>query len=250
MSDPITRELRNRLQSAAMSRPFEIRSRRARIATAFVALAVLTYPGVQSPLAQAPRDIDPESRNRLPIVKRDALDEVGRALYDKTVDDFRTGRSLAGFQGPNGITLHSRGVAVPDQQKGDYLRFESRLGRRTYELAILVTARELDHQFEWAAHEPAALKAGVERDLIELVKHRRPIVGLAPKDASVIRLGREVFSERKVQPSTFADALNLFGATDLVDLVSVMGHYSAIAVLLNAFDQQLPPGQVPLLPAR
>jgi 4-carboxymuconolactone decarboxylase len=197
-----------------------------------------------------PADIDPESRNRLPIVARDTLDELGRTLYDKTADDVRTGRSLAGFQGPNGITLYSSRVADPDQRKNDYLRFESRLGRRLYELAILVTARELDHQFEWAAHEPAARKAGVEPAVIEVVKRRQPISGLAPKDAAVIQLGREVFAQRRVHSDTFAEALRLFGPTDLVDLVSVMGHYSAIAVLLTAFDQQLAPGQVPLLPAR
>ena len=204
----------------------------------------------QTPAGPRPGDIDPESLNRLPIVERDSLDELGRSLFDKTAEDVRTGRSLAGFQGPNGIGLYSPRVAESDQRKNDYLRFESPVGRRHYELAVLVTARELDQQFEWTAHEPAALRAGLEPAVIDIVKNHRPIEGVDPKDAAIIQLGRELIGLRSVESDTFAEALRLLGAPDFVDVVSIMGHYSAIAALLNAFDQQLPPGQQSLLPVR
>ena len=209
-------------------------------------------PGARQAPAQAvpsyPSDIDPASRNRLPIAKREDLDDLGKTLFDKTTEDVKSGRSLAGFQGPNGITLHSPRIAEVDQRKNDYLRFESRLGRRHYEVAILVTARELTHQFEWAAHEPAALKAGVEPAVIDIIKNKRPLVGLQPKDAALIQLGREVIGLRSVQSATLAEALKLFGRQDLVDAVSVMAHYAGIAILLDAFNQQLAPGQKPMLP--
>ena len=201
-------------------------------------------------MSPVPSGIHPESGNRLPLIQRESLDEPGQTLYDKTDADARSGRSLVGFQGPNGIILYSPRVADSDQRKNDYLRFESHLGRRFYELAILVTARELDHQFEWTAHEPAALKAGVEPAIIDVIKYERPLAGLPPKDAAIIQLGRELVGRRSVESGTFAEALRLFGAQDLVDVVSVIGHYSAVAVLLNAFDQQLAPGQQPLLPPR
>lgn len=204
----------------------------------------------QTAASPLPSGIYPESRNRLPLIQRESLDELGKTLYDKIAADARSGRSLAGFQGPYGITLYSPRVADADQHKNDYLRFESHLGRRFYELAILVTARELDHQFVWTAHEPAALKAGLEPAIVDIVKYRRPLTGVQPKDASIIQLGRELVGRRSAESSTIADALRLFGAQDLVDVVSVIGHYSAIAILLDAFDQQLAPGQEPLLPQR
>jgi alkylhydroperoxidase family enzyme len=37
-----------------------------------------------------------------------------------------------------------------------YLRYDAGLGGRVRELAILITARELDSQFEWAAHEQSS----------------------------------------------------------------------------------------------
>lgn len=205
---------------------------------------------VQTSAQPVPRDIYADSGSRVPVVKRESLDELGRTLYDKIDADARSGRSIAGFRGPYGIALYSPRVADADQRKNDYLRFDSPIGRRLYEVAVLVTARELDHQFEWTSHETVALKAGVEQAVIDVIKYRRPLAGLQPKDSAIIQLGRELFRHRSVESKTFADALKLFGPKELVDVVSVMGNYSAIAILLNAFDQQLPPGQKPLLPKR
>jgi 4-carboxymuconolactone decarboxylase len=212
--------------------------------------AVAPPPAAQTSAGPAPSDIDAGSGSRLPVVKRDSLDEPGKALYDKIDADARSGRSLAGFKGPYGIALYSPRVADADQLKNNYLRFDSNIGRRSYEVAVLVTARELNHQFEWSAHEPAALKAGVEHAVIDVIKHRRPLSGLQPKDAAIIQLGREVLGRRSVESKTFADALKLFGPKDLVDVVSVIGNYAAIAILLDTFNQQLAPGQTPLLPSQ
>lgn len=198
--------------------------------------------------ATLPGDVDPGSRNRLPVVTRSTLDALGQALYDKNADDVRTGRSLAGFQGPNGIVLYSPQLAEHDLKKNDYLRFDSKLGRRVYEICVLVTARELDHQFEWAAHEPAALKAGVEPAIVDVIKGRLPVTTLPRKDAVLIELGREIFAKRPASPAVFAEALQAYGPQALVEAVSTMGHYANIALLLNAFDQQLAPGQRALLP--
>jgi 4-carboxymuconolactone decarboxylase len=189
-----------------------------------------------------------DSRNRLPVVKRESLDELGRSLYDAIVGGLRSGMQLAGFQGPGGIMLYSPNVAKSESAKFRYLRSQSGIGRRVYELAILTTARELDQQFEWSAHEPAALSAGVSQEVLHVIKFRKATTGLEPKDATVIQLGREVFRRRAVDLATFRTARALFGDRDLVDIVSVMAQYASTAILLNAFDQQLPEGRRPLLP--
>ncbi|MGH9785535.1 MAG: carboxymuconolactone decarboxylase family protein, partial [Terriglobia bacterium] len=129
-----------------------------------------------------------------------------------------------------------------------YLRFGAGIEPRLMELAILVVAREMDSQFEWVAHEPPALRAGLEQRIIDVVKFRLPAIGLGEKETAIIQLGREAFGRRKVEPETFARALNLFGRQGIVNLVSLMSHYAATAVLLTTFDQQLRPGQQPLLP--
>ena len=193
--------------------------------------------------SQYPPDIHSDSRNRLPIVARDHLDDLGKPLFDKIDADFRAGRSLAGFQGPNGIELYSPSLAQADFRKADYLRFESPVGRRLYEVAILTTAREWNQQFEWAAHEPAARAAGVDQAIIDVIRNRGPLDGLQPEDAAIIQMGREAVGQHAVQPATFARALEVLRARDLVDIVATMGQYTSYAVLLDVFDQRLAPGQ-------
>jgi 4-carboxymuconolactone decarboxylase len=122
------------------------------------------------------------------------------------------------------------------------------LAGRVRELAILTTARELDSQFEWAAHEPEAIGEGISREIIEIIKHRKDTSGLDEADAIVIELGREIFGARKVASATFARCLRQFGRRALINLVVLMGNYAGTAALLTAFDMQLDPGQPQPLP--
>lgn len=194
-----------------------------------------------------PPDIDPESGCRLPLPRRAELSPEAQATYDRLTST--SAQNLRGLRGPGGIQLHSPELSRVSRPLNHYLRFESELGGRLRELAILVTARELDNQFEWAAHDAEALREGVTPELIDIVRHRRSLAGLNGADAAVIALGREIFGPRKVSPATYARALEQFGRRKLVDLVALMGNYAATAVLLTAFDMQLDPGQEPGLPA-
>ncbi len=192
-----------------------------------------------------PGDVYPDSLSRLPLVAREAMDEQGKRFYDAVTSP--QSRTLVGLQGPSGIWLHSPELGERMRAVNQYLRYETALEQRLTELAILVTARELDNQFEWTAHEPVALKEGLDPEIIDVVKHRRPISGLGTKEALIISLGRKLFRERKVDPETFAHALEAFGPRGIVELAALMGNYAGTAIMLNMVDQQLRPDQTPLL---
>jgi 4-carboxymuconolactone decarboxylase len=193
-----------------------------------------------------PPDVDPQSGCRLPLPKREELGPDARLVYDSLADP--RGASLRGLRGPGGILLHSPELTRCTRPLNHHLRHEAGLGGRVRELAILVTARALDSQFEWAAHEAEAEREGVSRDIIDIVKYRRDTTALDEADRIVIDLGREIFTARKVAPDTFARALARFGRRALVDLVALMGNYAGTAALLTAFDMQLDPGRPPPLP--
>ena len=192
-----------------------------------------------------PSDIDPQSGFRLPLPRREDLDEAGRSTYDRASTP---GRTIAGLQGPAAIQLYSTRTTAHLQALNRYLRFEAGFMPRVREIAILTTAREMDSQFEWVAHEPEALKEGVEPHVIDVIKYREPTDGLDETDATVIELGRQIWRDHKVTSQTFAKAKDLFGPNKLVDLVLLMGNYAGTAALLTAFDMQLHAGKKPLLP--
>jgi 4-carboxymuconolactone decarboxylase len=193
-----------------------------------------------------PPDVDPESGCRLPLPKREELGAEAQRVYDSLADPGRG--SLRGLRGPGGILLHSPDLARYTRPLNHHLRHEAGLGGRVRELAILTTARALDSQFEWCAHEAEALRQEISPEIIDIVKYRKDTGALDEADRIVIELGREIFTAKKVMPQTFARALRQFGRRALVDLVALMGNYAGTAALLTAFDMQLDPGQPPLLP--
>lgn len=187
-----------------------------------------------------PKDVYAETGNRLPAVKRADLDESDTKLFDA--------RGQADSFGPGAIRLYSPPVQESMATVNDFLRHKSGMEPRLVELAILVTARELDCEYVWTAHEPQGLKAGLSQATIDLVKYRKPVGGVEAKEAAIIELGREAIGKHKVSSATAARALDLFGKQGAVNLVSLMGDYSATSILLAAFDQHVRPTDKPLLP--
>jgi 4-carboxymuconolactone decarboxylase len=207
-------------------------------------MAVTSSAGAQN--AASPPDIHADSGNRLPLIKRDSLDPTGQKTFDQLASP--SGGSLAGLRGPGGIMLYSPKVSELNSALNRYLRSpETGFDGHVRELAILVTAREFNSQFEWAAHESVALKEGVPPATIDVVKHRKSPKGVAEADAVIIQLGREIYRNKRVSAATYARAVKQFGPERLINLVSLMGNYSGTAALLAVFDMQLPPGQKPLL---
>jgi 4-carboxymuconolactone decarboxylase len=145
--------------------------------------------------------------------------------------------------------MHSPRAAQPIFALNQVLR-KTVAGSRYFELAALVAAREFDQQYEWSAHEPAGLKAGLEQSVIDAVKYDRDVAGLPDKDATVIRLGRAIFRDHKVAPELWAGMVQHFGRQGAVEVTMIMADYAMAGFILTAVDQQLPPERKPLLPVR
>ncbi len=193
-----------------------------------------------------PQDVYPESLNRLPMIKREELDEQGKRAFDALFSP--KARSVAGLQGPGGIWLHSSKMAEVQREFTRLLRQENGFGHRLTELAILVAARETNHQFEWTVHEPVALAEGLEPNILDIVKYRKPTDGLPQVEKLIIDFGRQLLRENKVHPQLYAATEKTLGRTGIVNLVGLMANYVATGIMLNAFDQHLKPGLKPLLP--
>ncbi|HTC61917.1 MAG TPA: carboxymuconolactone decarboxylase family protein [Candidatus Saccharimonadales bacterium] len=187
-----------------------------------------------------PKDIYPDTGNRLPAIKREDLDDAGKKLFDA--------KGPSDTFGPGSIRLYSLPVAQYAETTNDFLRHKAGIDPRIVELVILVTAREADCAYVWNAHEPQGLKAGLPKETIDIVRNRKPIAGVAEKDAAIIQLGREVLEIHHVDSETAARALKLFGKQGMVNIISLMGDYASTEILLNTFDQHVRPSEKSLLP--
>src|SRR5258708_5901222 len=177
----------------------------------------------QSTGTTMPSDIDPKSGMRLPLPKREELDEAGQKAYDRSA---APGASIAGLQGPGGIQLFSPKTAASVSALNRYLRFEAGFTPHVREVAILTTAREMDSQFEWVAHEPEALKEGVPQSTIDVIKYRHSTEGIDATDALIIELGRQLWRDHKVNSETFANLKTTFAPHNLSEQAIIMRDYT------------------------
>jgi hypothetical protein len=119
--------------------------------------SVLAVAGLkaQSPARSLPPDIHPVTLSRLPPVSPSDLDEEGQKLLAAR-------GAVTPGPGPTHVTIYSprvaegfgtvgRALGVP---RGDGFRF----GVRAFQLIVLITAREIDQQYEWTRTSPRASK--------------------------------------------------------------------------------------------
>ena len=182
---------------------------------------------------------------RLPLATRDSVPEAQRATFDEMLREL----GAVPRYGPGSVMVH-----VPQAHQwatglNHYLRDASSLPTKIQELAMLVTARELDCQHIWNAHAASARQAGVRHEIVDALRERQELPALAADEAAVVHYGREFFRTHRVSRGAFQAALEQFGRQGVVELSLVMGNYSLLALLINAFDTDLPPDRTePLLP--
>jgi 4-carboxymuconolactone decarboxylase len=205
---------------------------RIRLFVLFLA-ALPVAPQAQNSL---PRDIDPVTLSRLPPVTAGDLDEEGRRLL--------AARAFTPGPGPNHVSIYSpreRDLGIPSGEK-------SPVGPRYFQLAVLITAREIDQQYEWSSHEPAGRRQGLEQSVIDVVKYNRDVAGLSDKDATLITFGRALFREHRISSELWEKMVSHFGRQRTVQIMMIMGDYFRVGFMLNAVDQHLPPAREALLP--
>jgi 4-carboxymuconolactone decarboxylase len=192
-----------------------------------------------------PPDINPVSLTRLPPLTRADLDEEGKAVYDRIVGD-----GPAPTTGPVPLSLYSPKIAQVFSDLNGYLRYNGELSPQLTEVSILVATWEIEQQYEYSAHEPAALRFGAPQAVIDTIKYDREPVDLSPEETVIIRLGRQLMREHKVDSELYAEAVNLFGRKGVVELVTVMGDYVMVGMVLTTIDQHLPADRPARLPPR
>lgn len=133
------------------------------------------------------------------------------------------------------------------QSMGEVLRFETTLGPRLTELAILVCARHWTAHLEWKAHKVYALQAGLEPEAIEAIaSHDAPQFPDAGA-AAVYDVSMQLLKTGRVDDALYDSALATLGEQGLVELVALLGYYCLASFTLNTFRLGLPEAVSPEL---
>lgn len=135
---------------------------------------------------------------------------------------------------PFHVFLQSPELADRVQQLGALLRYRTGLPPHLSELAILVTAKHWDAHYEWSVHEGEARKAGVAEDVIDAIaSNTRPM--LSGDAAAVYDFASSFLATRDVPDSVFNLAVARLGSKTVVELSSILGYYSMLAIVMGIF---------------
>jgi len=213
----------------------------------FLSLSAAALAVAQKSSAPMPRDIDAQSKSRLPLILKDSLDEAGRRVFEAI--NGKNGNTPR--LGPPASSMYSLAAAEPYDRLNQLLRSANVIGPQFFEISTLVPAREFNQQYEWTAHELGARRVGVAQEVIDVIKHDRPTSGLPEKEATAIEFGRALLrGNRQVPAELFAKMVSSFGQRGTIEITMVMGDYAMTAMLLNTVNQQLPADWEPLLPMK
>src|ERR1700683_4828349 len=130
----------------------------------------------------------------------------------------------------------------------EYLRWHTSLPPRLSELAILITARQWTAQYEWFAHYPLALKAGLDPKVAgDIAAGRRPDT-MKDDEAALYDLATALYRDKKVSDPIYQAALEKFGERGIMDIIGIMGYYDITSMTLITMQAGAPNDSVKPLP--
>jgi 4-carboxymuconolactone decarboxylase len=180
---------------------------------------------------------------RIPPIDPARLDTEQRAVYDAIASGPRKG-----VRGPLAVWLHRPQLADRAQALGRYCRYDSSLPPRLSELSIMLMGRYWLAEYEWAAHKPFALEAGVSPDVLDAIRDGREPVFARRDEALVHAFMQQLHARHAIDDALYADLEREIGRDGLVDLVGVAGYYTLISMTIKVFDVPPPAGVAPELP--
>jgi 4-carboxymuconolactone decarboxylase len=182
--------------------------------------------------------------DRMPPLASEAMNPAQQAAAAALIAGPRKG-----VFGPFIPLLRSPELMDRLQRVGEYLRFGSVIPAKLNELAMLVTARHVTNQFEWAVHHPLAIKAGVAAATVEAIgRGERPQA--MPEDEALLHdFCRELLATYRVSDSLYARAVVAWGEQGVIDLIGCVGYFLAICLVMNAAGTPAPASAVPPLAA-
>lgn len=169
-------------------------------------------------------------------------DELNDA--QKTAIEFfenQRGRKIAG---PFVALLRSPRVLEIASQMGAYLRDETGLPLHLTEMAILITARltarRWSQNYEWIAHRQVAEKAGLGTHIIDALRDGRRPHNMETDEEALYDYCIELHQNGQISDPTYLRMKEKFGDKGIIDVSAIRGHYSLLAMVMNAARTPLP----------
>jgi 4-carboxymuconolactone decarboxylase len=181
---------------------------------------------------------------RLRPLRPDELDAEQRAVYDALADPpGRVGLAPNGsLHGPFDAMLRAPRSGAALQSVGAALRYGGVLPERVRELATLQVAAHHRSDFEWNAPAPLAAAAGLPAALLDAVRTGGPVEPDDPAERAAAVAVAQLLERGDVDDDVWAGAVGHLGEAGAVELITLVGYYSLLAMQMRVLRVPLPDG--------
>ena len=118
---------------------------------------------------------------------------------------------------------------------GGIILYRGALTARAREIAILCVAAHQQSAFERSAHEAIGRSAGLTDTEMAAIADRAPMPLPDPVEACVLSVSRALLEQGDLDDAAYADAVSVLGEAGLIELSTVIGYYSLVALQLRLF---------------
>ena len=98
-------------------------------------------------------------------------------------------------------------------------------------------------EFEWWAHARIARQEGVPEDILAAIRAGEPPSLSDPVEQAAYDVAAALLKDGKEDENTYRSARAVVGDGGLVELVTLVGYYTLVSFILNAFEVPLPEGE-------
>lgn len=182
------------------------------------------------------------AQTRFPDMAPGAMSSEQKSMYDAIMSGPRHS-----MEGPFNAWLRSPVLGTRLQAVGEYLRFNTSVPHKLNEFAILITAVEWSSGFEWYAHHPLALKAGLEPEVAEQLRRGERPTEMTQDETVVYDFVTQLHRQHQVGDKAFGSAKALLGEQGVMDLIALVGYYDIVSMTLNVAQVQPPADAGPTL---
>ena len=200
----------------------------------FAPLAVIGKPGTDAAFER--RTVPPISGRtatpRVPLIaSHDDVPPEHMHFFDRIV------RTRGWVSGAFQVLLHTPDVAERVAHVGDFFLYRTILPPAIRTLTWLITARELDCDYAWAASVGPARAAGVDAKLIETLENGKPLAGVSKEQKILFDLCHELLrGNHHVTDDTYRAAIDAFGVPAAVQIAATVGYMVMMGLVVNAFE--------------
>jgi alkylhydroperoxidase family enzyme len=137
------------------------------------------------------------------------------------------------------MLAHAEGVFDSWREYTDELLRKLELTPTLRELAILELARLRKSEYQWVHHVALARAVGVSAEQITAIEEgREDDASLSEADQEVLAFTREIVLDGAASEQTVAAVNARLGPRQVVELLLLVGHWSAICTLIQSLDLQ------------